>query len=823
MNTRVLRAAIYRFRATFPRRWGEYVALAVLLAVLGGAAMGSIAAARRTQASFPVYLASTHPSTVTVFSGFGLEAGVVRKISHLPHVEHAATLLGFDGDIDLSALNFHLVGGETPPAFVGSTNGEYATQDRVTLVDGKLANPHSAGQAVMNARAAQELRANIGTVLHIGFYSNAEGNSPVIYRYADVKITGLVVLNDQVVEDDYDSLDSGTVVFSPALTRQLAQCCVYYSFSYLALRGDNLVPTVLREVDHAFPDSSAVSQSTTAATEEKAQRAIKPESIALGVFGAIAALAALVTCSQVIGRQLRRDADELGTLRALGAEPLMTMSSSLVGIIGAVVLGAGSAVVVAVGLSPLSPLGPVRSVYPSHGISFDWTVLGYGALTLILGLSLVATIGAYRNAPHVVARIQVRRVGESRPRRSTSFSRLPVSAGTGLRFALEPGVGRSTVPVRSAIFGTALALVIVVGTLTFGSSLDTLVSHPGLYGWNWTYEMLSGFAGDEDLPLPQVSALLNADHYVSSWSGVYFLGIELDGQTVPALAASPGAAVAPPVLSGHGLESADQVVLGVTTLRALHKRVGDTVLMTTGFTKPKRLVVVGTVTMPAAGSTGGSHLEMGTGAVVSHTLFPPAALNSQGNPIPGPNAIFVRVRPGTDPGSARRSLDVIDAKLNAIPNDGGPAGGVVSVLRPAEIVNYRSISSIPVIVAGAVATGAIVALALTLIASVRRRRRDLALLKTLGFTHRQLAATIAWQSTAAVAIGIAVGLPLGIVLGRILWDLFAHQVNAVPVPNVPTGSVVLVSVAALALANVIAALPGRVAARTQTAVLLRAE
>ena len=44
-------------------------------------------------------------------------------------------------------------------------------------------------------------------------------------------------------------------------------------------------------------------------------------------------------------------------------------------------------------------------------------------------------------------------------------------------------------------------------------------------------------------------------------------------------------------------------------------------------------------------------------------------------------------------------------------------------------------------------------LVLTLVASVRRRRRELALLKTLGFTHRQLAAVVAWQSTIAVALG----------------------------------------------------------------------
>ena len=96
-------------------------------------------------------------------------------------------------------------------------------------------------------------------------------------------------------------------------------------------------------------------------------------------------------------------------------------------------------------------------------------------------------------------------------------------------------------------------------------------------------------------------------------------------------------------------------------------------------------------------------------------------------------------------------------------------------------------------------------------------------MKALGFTQRQLAATVAWQSSVAVAIGIAVGVPLGIVLGRTLRDLFAHNIDVVPAPSVPGLSIFLISIGAIVLANLVAAAPGRIAARTPTAVLLRAE
>ena len=292
---------------------------------------------------------------------------------------------------------------------------------------------------------------------------------------------------------------------------------------------------------------------------------------------------------------------------------------------------------------------------------------------------------------------------------------------------------------------------------------------------------------------------------------------------MPALATRPDPAVAPPLLSGHGLDASDQVVLGAATLRQLHKSVGDTVTLGSRTGASHRLTVVGTATMPTIGSGGSAHLEMGTGALLASSLFPPDTLNLQGNLVAGPNVAFVRVRDGSHPSAALASLHKVDASINAVKDAESPAGGVVGVLRPAEIVDYGSIGNLPAFLGLALALGAMVALGLTLVASVRRRRRDLALLKTLGLTGRQLAAVVRWQSTFAVGVGMVVGIPLGVVLGRTLWNLFAHEINAVSAPSVHALVVVLIVAGALALANVVASFPGRIAARTPTALMLRAE
>ena len=106
---------------------------------------------------------------------------------------------------------------------------------------------------------------------------------------------------------------------------------------------------------------------------------------------------------------------------------------------------------------------------------------------------------------------------------------------------------------------------------------------------------------------------------------------------------------------------------------------------------------------------------------------------------------------------------------------------------------------------------------------MRRRRHDLALLKAIGFTRRQLSATVAWQATVAVAIGTVIGIPLGIIIGRSLWDVFARTIDVVPQPTISPLTIALIAVSALLLANVVAAIPARQAARTRTAVLLHAE
>ena len=839
--------AWYRFTATFGRRWGGYLAIVLLIGMIGGIAMASVAAARRTQSSYPAFLASTNPSdlTMTVYSfgsgaaGPSLTAGIARQAD----VRHVDSLVA-PTFLPLTSHGAPRLDVANVVVSLGSTDGLTSGQDRLAVIEGRRADQNRAGEIMMTSTAAKLLNVHVGQLVPLGFYTQAQLGKPgfgtprVAPRLlVRARLVGIVTLNNEVLQDDVDQA-FGFTFLTPALVREAAAVSpdpITPTLYGLKLdHGDRGVAKVERELVRLVPPGFTYEFHATPSIVEQMELSLKPESVALGVFGTIAALVCLVLGLQAISRQLGSADEDRAVLRALGAGPAVTAADGLIGVLAAVVLGSLLAGAVAIGLSPLGPIGPVRAVYPDPGIAADWGVLGTGFAILVIGLGTASAAVSYRRATHLAAGGERGAARHSRVSRGAETAALPVAGAVGVRFALEPGQGRTAVPVRSVLFAAVLAVVMVVATLTFATSLNTLVSHPPLYGWNWSYALYPTNA----VP-PQALKLLRHDPLVAGWAGLDYTDAQIDGQAVPIILGSPGAKVSPPILSGHDLDGKDQIVLGAATLSLLHKHVGDTVSFSYETDKdapeyipPTKLVIVGTATFPAVGydSFVAEHTSMGTGALVSTGIQSPAMQRAAQSPDPnlnGPELVVVRLRPGVSATAGRADMQRIARAANKVlaadPRGVGNDVSVLGTLRPAQIVNYRTVGSTPVILAVGLAAGAIVALGLTLAASVRRRRRDLALLKTLGFTQRQLAAAVAWQATVIAAAGIILGIPLGIVLGRQLWILFARNINAVPDPAVPVLSVLLVAIGALVFANLDAALPGLDAAHTPAALALRAE
>jgi hypothetical protein len=648
---------------------------------------------------------------------------------------------------------------------------------------------------------------------------------------------GTVVLNSQVVLDEVD-LYPAPMIFTPALAKPFVVANGnYIDYDLQLVHGAQSVSKVEREIIKALPKGTTYTFHVTSDVVTQVNRSIEPEGIALSVFGLIAALGALVITGGLLARTLSNDDGDFEVLRALGAGPRTAAVAGVLGVMCAVVTGSILALVIGVALSPIGPIGPVRPVYPHGGIGFDWTVLGAGFAFFVLTLGGAAAFLAQRHSRRSAVHKQpfAAPVGS---RLATVLARagLALTGVIGVRFALEPGKDRDAVPVRSALVGAALAVTIVVATLTFGNGLSTLISHPSLYGWNWNLAL----TGNQDVP-PQSTALLSHDPLVSSWSGVSYANVQLDGLTVPALTAKAHATVAPPLLSGHEVDATNQIVLGAQTMVELHKHLGDTVMASYGapqdapvYIAPLPLVIVGTATFPAIGPSGSLHTSMGVGAIISKGIQPAAMKNffylqEPSATLQGPKTVFVRFHPGVSTAAGEALIKKVAAAGNralaALPNGlgGGDSVIVLGVQYPAEIENYRSIGITPAVLALALAAGAMGALGFTLSTSVRRRRRDLAMLRALGFTSRQLRSVVVWQASVNGLVGVVAGLPIGILLGRWLWTLFARHIDAVPEPTVPVVSIVIVALVTMVLANVVAALPGRSAAHTSTARVLRGE
>ena len=98
--------------------------------------------------------------------------------------------------------------------------------------------------------------------------------------------------------------------------------------------------------------------------------------------------------------------------------------------------------------------------------------------------------------------------------------------------------------------------------------------------------------------------------------------------------------------------------------------------------------------------------------------------------------------------------------------------------------------------------------------AVRRRRGELAVLKTLGFSRHQVRATIAWQASTVAWVGLVIGLPLGLVAGRVVWLAVADELGVSTDPTWPVLGVLLLVPAAFLAVNVIALFPADRAANT---------
>ena len=392
-----------------------------------------------------------------------------------------------------------------------------------------------------------------------------------------------------------------------------------------------------------------------------------------------------------------------------------------------------------------------------------------------------------------------------------------VPGSIGVRMAFEPGHGRTAVPVRSALAGTIVAVTSVVAALVFGASLIHLVSTPRLYGQRWQQELDLGFGG---VPGPLLSGILARQPGLASYAIGNYGDITVQGAIVPAIGVSPlrGRNFLS-LLAGRPPARPDEIALGAQTLRTLHRRIGQRIaVQVNGVTRPMR--ITGTAVFAAFSRGSFESTDLGSGAALS---APVLSQPERETGCPRPRTCYsfalLRYRPGTDLRAAAAQLIRLSTRA------GCPPGScvVVNDQRPDDIRNFSRVRDTPLMLGGVLALLAVGTLAHVLVTAVRRRRRDLAMLKTLGLVRRQVLSVVEWQALSLAGVALLIGVPLGLLAGRWAWALFASSAGLAPAASIPVALVLLIIPVTVALAALIAAWPGRAAARVRPATVLRAE
>lgn len=709
--------------------------------------------------------------------------------------------------------------------------------DRVKILQGRIFGPGAAGLAVIDQRLAalEHLRPG-GTLRLLEIPNNPKTGNPELRLAVPLafRVSAVVVFDTQIVPATQTNSEPTALLSPPFTGTRAASSSSYGIQTGLRLRPGASMAAFLKTAAslarlHHIPAGAFnivnLSDEVTAT-----ERAIRPEAVALAVFAALAALIALAIIGQMLSRQLILDATDFPVLRALGMTRARLVALSLARVAAVTLAGAAIAVAVAIAASPLMPIGPARLAEPSPGVEVNMAILAAGFAGIALLPLAMVTPTAWRAATRAQSPLGV--AGPALPAPASRLGSALSLAGSvpgsvGVRMAFEPGRGRTAVPVRSALVGTTVAVAAVVAALIFGTSLIFLVSTPHRYGQNWTQELDLGFGG---VPAALGAQVISAEPAITGYAEGDYGQVSVDGRSVAAIgiAAVRGHGFLT-LLAGRPPSAPGEIVLGAQTMRSLHRQLGQTVTVIVSQLRvlpgrrgaPHTMRIVGVAVFASFGRGSFTATDLGNGAAVSPSLLSePFGGAGCGAKSTCYNFFLVRYKPGTGLRAAAARLTAAASAAASCPPGSCP---VTADQRPADIRNYARVRDTPLLLGAVLALLAAGTLAHVLITAVRRRRRDLAVLKTLGLSRSQMLRVVSWEASSLTAAALLLGLPLGVVTGRWSWDLFAGSIGVARQASIPVLLVLLAIPAALLLANLIAAVPGWAAARIRPAHILRSE
>ncbi|MGH3370906.1 MAG: FtsX-like permease family protein [Nocardioidaceae bacterium] len=814
-------------RLAFQRRRVTVGLVAVAMALCFGGSMAALGGARRSSTAIARSLAYSPPEDVFVAPAEGSTLDMAEVVS-LPEVlasAYEAYLAmvpdGPDGRPEVE------LAGKINPYLYQAVTGPAGAIDRLRIVRGRDLDPTKPLEVVIDEELAAERRLSVGSHLEMAAYSSAQmdtvfGNEtsgaavpapegPVL----DLSVVGIARMPVDLHPGDEDHTTSfgGTkdIYLTPALFERYGdQIVIFGAPSPDAPQAVRLVHGLadldsfsagvhsLAGGDDAVID---VSDSDALGSARLADNAVGVETAALAALAALLAVAGIALVGQALARLPRSSTAELEILRALGLRPVELLLAAAVPGLVAVALGSVGAGVVSFAGSAFTPIGLGRLAEVAPGAHFDAAVSVLGVAVVIVLGGGTALMSARPTALSVSARRRAPRSGSRVLADRLASWGAPFGPTMGARFATSGHQRDRGAPLRSAMLSSAVAIVVLVGVVTFTSSLQRLSGSPAAQGANWDLSIgninLSDYGPDD-------YAELGADPHIAGVGAVAAPqgrgSVEGHDVTIVGLDVVSGG-VGPRIVTGRPPSQEGEVVLGHRTAGRLGVAVGAHVRI--GYRGAEQdAEVVGTALL---GPGLAPALRIGEGALVTVEQMRALA------PEQRVTFLLARVKPGVSVGGAVAALQ------------GRWGRNVARPVLAADVVNLRRVRAIPVALALALGATAAILLAAALVLSVRHRRLDIGVLRALGATGRQLTSALTWQALWLYGGAALVGLPLGVIAGRMAWRGIAEGVDALVGPVVPVGDVGLIAVGGLVVVSCLVIVPALLAVRQRPSLALRTE
>lgn len=779
-------------RSDLRRRWMSWAVLGILAGVSIGLACAAVAGARRTDQAIPRFLAvSNVPDAVVLANDPAFDDAARAKLAALPEVTGiypfmVPFLLEVAEPVGMSTTLL-----ATTPESMNTPTSPY--------VAGRPPDPARPNEIAINEQARDAFDLDVGSTIRLTQpVPEADFPFPAPPGSAEPIDQAMQVVG---IMDGAGSSEPDATVSSGFYDKYKGQLVGIVNAFVNLREGHADLGQFRADVEQLMGRPVNVENADDLFGLRQIRERSNVERNGLLLFAAAVMIGTGALVGQALVRAVGSGAAELGTWRAIGTDNKLAVRALVAPAMLAATIGAVTTVVVAMFLSPRFPIGFTRQFELDVGLHADWLVLLPGACFVALAMILAAWLTAERGV-----RRENRIESGGNPPRALTGTGLPPAVMIGSRLAVEVGRGRRAVPVRAALLGAVAGVLTVVACLTFRTGLAATVNDPARSGIVWDHQFArSGLFSDEEIATitgdPAVSAGLRA-----TWARA----IPINGTTTPVFGTATDAAFDLKSLDGSAPEGLDEIAFAPTTMKSLGVKIGDRVAVGDG---GRSMRVVGTALLPET-----SHTAYDQSAWVTRNTLMSLLADSTAAADDEffEDYLLLKWRPDADVAAARDRMAGIANSAQSI-YFSSPA------VLPANVDSLRTMLVLPLTLAAFFAMLAVATVAHALATTVRRRRSDLAVLRSIGFTRTDARLAVAVQATLLAVVGVVIGVPAGIVVGRLLWKQFANSYPVFYVPPLALVAVLLAAPVAVAVSNLLALGPARNATRVRPAEVLRSE